>query len=76
MRNLNGKTWGQLTEEQRNELLNIANPVDGRTGDKPKKSGECIIDFGDYSINGRIIISEDEDIIEIGSEAVIYSPSL
>ncbi|EJU22530.1 hypothetical protein HMPREF1143_1775 [Peptoanaerobacter stomatis] len=78
MRNLNQKMWKELTNEEQQKLMSIANAIDGRTGNNVKKSGDCIVDFGEtgYSVAGRVLVTEEENIIEIDSEAVIYSPSL
>ncbi|EJU19785.1 hypothetical protein HMPREF1143_1919 [Peptoanaerobacter stomatis] len=78
MRNLNQKMWKELTNEEQQKLMSIANAIDGITGDKPKASGKCIIDFGEtgYSVAGTVTVTEEEDVIEIDNEAVIYSPSL
>lgn len=74
MNNLIGSKWGQLTEDEKNELLISANAVDGATGNKMNKPGECIIDFiNGLSVVGNIEITDIEDIISIDNEAVIYS---
>jgi len=76
MKNLVGKTWGENSEEQKEELFNIANAVDGRTGEN-SNGGECIVDFDGYefSIPGKLIIGENEDVIEIDNDAVFYGPT-
>lgn len=66
-----GVRWGDLTEEEQEELLMDASAVDGRTGDNLKGSGECIIDLTHpWSVAGRV---EDGEII-IDDGAVIYNP--
>lgn len=76
MMNLEGKKWGELTEEQRTELLKKANPVDGSTGYKPTETMECIIDLEfPFSVPGKITISDEEETIEIADDAVIYNPT-
>ena len=75
MTNLIGMKWEQLTEEQRNELS--LSPIDGETGNAPKKSGECIVDIEgtELSVSGNVEIGEDEDVITIADDAIIYDPT-
>lgn len=64
MNNLVDKTWGELSDTQREELLHkaISN----------EKEGDSIIDFeeSDISIAGRV----SEDGIEIDDSAIFYNP--
>lgn len=75
MKNLAGMKWYQLSQGQRDELLLSAVAIDGITGSNTKKSGECIVDFEgtNFSISGHVEIGEDEDIITISDEAIIYN---
>lgn len=77
MRNdFTGAKWGDLNEREQSYLLSEASPIDGRTGNKPKKSMECIIDLANgYSVPGYCKISADEDEIIIEDDAVIYNPT-
>ena len=61
-----GKKWCQLTIEQQEELLKVANVWDN------VKVGECIVDFNDnLSIAANIV---DDEII-ISDDAILYDPS-
>ena len=73
MKDFAGIRWGCLTEKEKEHLLSEASPIDGRTGSKPKKSMECIIDLAyPYSVSGYYQIGECEDEIIIDDDAVIY----
>ena len=55
MKNILGKKWKQLTEEQQEQLLLNANT--------DCKEGDCIIDLTEeLSVQGRVIKTEDERI--------------
>lgn len=75
MKNLSGKTWGEISKKQKENLLYIARSVDGRTGEN-SKGGECIVDFDgyDFSIPGKLVVGENESMIEIEDNAVFYGP--
>lgn len=74
MKNYVGKSWGSLTDAEKKELGGDA--IDARTCDKPQKSGECIVDLaGGLSVQGFFERGEDEDIIIIDNDAIIYNPS-
>ena len=76
MKDFTGARWGCLTEKEREYLLGETNPIDGRTGNSPKESMECIIDLANgYSVPGYCKISADEDEIIIEDDAVIYNPT-
>lgn len=67
---LEGRKWGELTENEREYLLKETNTVDA-TGNNVK-NGECIIDMADnLSVFG--IIKNDELIIN--DEEIIYNPT-
>lgn len=79
-----GRSWGSLTEQQKQTLLSIASVTDGVTADKihfarstqkQNQIQECIIDFVGtiYSVPGRILRTENEIEIEIEDDARIYS---
>ena len=72
MKNLVGKTWGELSEQQKEELLSIANAVNGVDGTRAK-DGDCIVDFQDYefSISGKIV----EEVIQIDDNSIFYDPT-
>lgn len=73
MKDYTGVKWGCLNEAEKEHLLSEASPIDGRTGSKPKKSMECIIDLAyPYSVSGYYQIGECEDEIIIDDNAVIY----
>ena len=72
IKDLLGKTWSQLTEEQKEILLKEANPVDGSTGNNMTENGECIIDFSNgLSIAGSVF----DDEIVINENSILYDPS-
>ena len=76
MKDFTGARWGYLTEKEKEYLLGEASPVDGRTGNSPKESMDCIIDLADgYSVPGYYKTSADEDEIIIEDDAVIYNPT-
>lgn len=66
-----GRTWGSLTEEEKDMLIKNATAVDGETGNSMTEDGECIIDLlYPFSVPGRV---EDGEIF-IADDAVIYNP--
>ena len=72
MRNLQGLKWGDLTEQEKQNLYMVAyvdkDNVDTRTG-------ECIVDFReDLSIIGKVIYSYEEDELIIDDDAILYNP--
>lgn len=70
---LKGRKWGQLTEAEQTELMQTATAIDGKTGNRAKNQGECIVDFGNgLSVAGMVEITEDEDVITISDEATLY----
>lgn len=71
MTNLVGKTWGELSEKQREELMSVASYEKNH---QFKKIQPCIIDFTGtiYSIAGTIL-REEEETIEISESSTIYS---
>ena len=76
MKDFTGARWGCLTEKEKEYLLGETNPIDGRTGNSPKESMDCIIDLANgYSVPGYYKISADEDEIIIEDDAVIYNPT-
>lgn len=67
------KKWSELSDDKKEELLGNYYLIDGRTGNAPKSSGECIVDFSNgYSVAGHVEITDVEDIITIEDDAVIY----
>ena len=72
MKNLDNKSWGDLTLREQEHLLSIANAVDLRNCCKVEE-GECAVNFEgyDYSIAGEVI--DDEIIIE--DDAMFYHTS-
>lgn len=72
MENLAGKKWGELTTNEQDRLMELATPIDGRTGNLFQGEGECIIDFidCDFSISGFF----DGFEISINDDAVFYYP--
>lgn len=73
MKDLTNKTWGEITEEQKEKLLRCANAVSG-IDSNTIKDGECIVDFEnyDFSIAGKLIDGE----IIINENEKFYNPSL
>gem|GEM_PF-1501154 len=72
MKNYIGMKWSELTEEEKEELLRRSN-VDNDNVDK--RTGECIVDLTDtLSVEGRRIFENDEEIINVDDDAVIYNP--
>lgn len=72
MRNeiLKGMKWGEIAEGLKEELLNNANCINGKTCENVE-NGECIIDLNDeLSIVGEV---KDGEII-IDANSTIYSP--
>lgn len=72
-KNLIGKKWGELTEEQQKQLLSIANVWDNVT------EGDCIVDFSeDLSIAGTVIKEQYIDSysceLVIDDKAIFYNP--
>ena len=73
MKNLKGLKWSQITEKQQEELMSTASAIDGVSGNTPKKSGECIIDFEcGLSTTGVITINEDEDTLTVDDNSILY----
>ena len=71
MRKLQGLKWGELTEQEKQNLY-VVGYVDRDNVDN--KTGECIVDFGeDLAILGRVIYGEEQDII-IDEDAILYDP--
>lgn len=77
-KNLEGKAWGSLSDQDKNKLLQTANPIDGRTGNKPEGSGKCIVDFEklDVSIAGELVGTSDGDEYIILDDAIFYNSFL
>ena len=74
MRNLTNLTWGELTVDEKEEMLIFSEqPISG-IDYKPVSNGECIIDFAgsDFSIAGSVT----NDVIKIDDNAVFYNPML
>jgi len=73
-KNYVGMKWKELSESEKEELLSMANAVDGRTGNNMKESRKCIVDLGIgyLSVLGYIEITEDENIISVEDDAVIH----
>lgn len=70
--NLVGKKWGELTKEQKDNLLKSARGWDEH-GNHPTVTKECIIDLiYPLSIAGKVVVTE-ETYIEISDDAVIYN---
>lgn len=72
MKNLKGKKWGQLTEEQQYDLLSrVVDTIDGCSSSKVRH-GECIVDFDNgLSIAGYVNAENDYD-IEIDDNSILY----
>ncbi len=69
---IEGSTWGSLSNEEEEFLAQEMNAVDGITGNDMRKDGECIIDlYAGLSVPGKV---EDGEIV-IDDEAIIYNPS-
>lgn len=74
-----GLKWKQLTDTEKDIILSTASPIDGITCNRPEKSTDCIINF-DYqgdtlSVSGYIEITDEEEIITIDNESIIYNGS-
>lgn len=77
MKNLSGIQWSNLSVEEQNELLLNAEAIDGRTGNKPSKTMDCIIDLGnEYSINGKFIKENGEEVIEVADDEIMYTVAI
>lgn len=75
MKNLKGKKWGQLTEEQQYELLNcVVDTIDGCDGSRVRH-GECIVDFDNGLSVAGYVNSENDYEIEIDNNAILYDPA-
>jgi len=72
-----GKTWGEITEEKRKELLHCARAVSGVDGGSIQ-NGDCIVDFEGYnfSIQGFLVNNEEEREIIIADDSVFYDPTV
>ena len=68
-RKLEGKQWGDLTEEEQENLIHVAN-VDNDNLDK--RTGECIIDFESLSISGKIDLNSEDIEYVIDDDAILY----
>ena len=70
LRQLSGSSWGELSGDQRDELLKLAIPTSGIDG-STVLAGPCIVDFlprlsiGGFVSGGDIIIADD---------AILYDP--
>lgn len=68
-KNLAGKTWAEVKNLLENETTVDSDNID-------KENGDCIVDFSqeysDFSIKGRMVKNENETVIEIADDAVIY----
>lgn len=73
MKNLKGKKWGQLTEEQQYESLSrVVDTIDGCSGSKVRH-GECIVDFDNgLSIAGYV---NNNYSIDINNDSILYDPA-
>lgn len=69
-----GKKWGQLTEDQQEELLmSVTDHIDGINGNTVKE-GDCIVDFEcGLSVGGIAISTEDETYLKIDDNEIIYN---
>ena len=68
---LEGKHWEELTEDEQESLLEVAN-IDPDNIDK--KTGECTIDFEVLSIAAKINLNSDEaNDFEINDNSVLYN---
>lgn len=72
-KNLIGRKWGELTEDEQKKLLSVANVWDNVT------EGDCIVDMDeDLAIAGTVIKYQYEDCYElelkIDDEAIFYNP--
>lgn len=80
MRDYVGVKWGQLTEQEQKELLKDVNLFAGSFGFEhhPEPGETCIVDLKDpYSVSGRLeVVGENEMMIVIGDDAIIYNPSI
>ena len=69
-----GVRWGDLSEVTKRDLLERANCINGIDGDLVN-AGECIVDLTEeLSVVGTVIDTEEERVLEIDDEAIIYNP--
>ena len=80
MRNYEGMKWGQLTEQEKKELLKDVNLFAGSFGFEhhPEPGETCIVDLKDpYSVSGRLEVAGDNEMmIIIDDNAIIYNPTV
>lgn len=70
-KNLVGKTWGDLTEEQQQNILSVSNVNDNA------KEGACIVDIDEeLAIAGTVVCEFEDEVGEliISDEAMFYNP--
>ena len=69
------ESWKDISIKDKEDLLKSANPIDATTGYTPTESGKCIIDFVGYPLStiGVFTLSEEENIIIIDEESIIYN---
>lgn len=69
MNKLIGVRWGDLKEETREFLIKNSNTWDDI------KEGECIFDLTDeLSVAGYMESTEDEDVLVVDDDSIIYNP--
>lgn len=74
MKDYSGMKWKELSNMEKEKMLSIANPVNARTGSNMKENGECIIDLiYPFSVPGKVEYDENDVIIVIEPEAIIYN---
>ena len=74
MKDLAGKKWVELDEATREKLLSNANAIDGATGNTVNSTSECIIDFdNNISVEGKVVVTDDDIEIIINDDAVLYN---
>ncbi len=72
MKYLVGQKWSDISDSVKSELLQYANAIDGKTGNRCT-SGECIVDLdailsvSGFVKDGNILISDD---------AILYDPEI
>lgn len=71
MKDFTGKKWCEITDDEREELLELARPINGINGAKAEL-GECILDFLGYNFSIKGLLMSDEIIID--DDAVFYNP--
>lgn len=77
MKNYVGKKWSTLTEEEKERMTLCLSIVDGRTCNRPMGSMPCIVDLAEgLAVSGHYVKGEEEDIVLIDEDAIIYNPSL